>query len=471
MSKSGKQLIKSRRLKDKLIIAFCLMFVLPFLVVIYLLSTYVFPQTGVTFQIALFLLSSLFIAGIGVLLVKQIISRFLAVTTDAQVISSGNFDHTVDMAPLDEVGVLGETLNQLTGRIRSNMEELKSYSQKTSEINLNIQQHVFVFTHLLQISSLISQGVPLDTVLKLITEKTRFLADSEISYLFFKDESESGFYMRSADGKNCQGLFSITLGASEPLFEALIKAGKQLILDKDNIWPAPEAVGFCDKFQVRNTLALPIYVKGSLIGILGVGNSKDNFAYSKDDVELLDIFTKQIAIAVEHERLIQRVEKLEVKDALTGLYNKTYILIRLQEEIHRAIVRQRPCSLVLLNIDDFVKYRSLVDAETVNEQLKKIAYLIRDSVTEIDRVARFGDNEFAIVLPEKNKRQAQEIAEGIRLNLEKSFNQESDLNRRLTVSGGLSENPLDGSTAEGLLAKAQELLIQAKKQGKNRILE
>jgi len=124
-----------------------------------------------------------------------------------------------------------------------------------------------------------------------------------------------------------------------------------------------------------------------------------------------------------------------------------------------------------LNIDDFVKYRSLVDAETVNEQLKKIAYLIRDSVTEIDRVARFGDNEFAIVLPEKNKRQAQEIAEGIRLNLEKSFNQESDLNRRLTVSGGLSENPLDGSTAEGLLAKAQELLIQAKKQGKNRILE
>ncbi|MFA6216307.1 MAG: sensor domain-containing diguanylate cyclase [Candidatus Omnitrophota bacterium] len=470
MLKSNKLLIKSRRLKDKLSIAFCLIFVLPFLVVIYLLANYVFPQTGITFQIMLFLLSSVFIAGIGVLLINQIINRFLIVTTDAQVISSGNINHAVSMAPLDEVGILGETLNQLTSRIRSNMEELESYSQKTSEINLNIQQHVFVFTHLLQISSLISQGVTLDAVLKLVTEKARFLADSEISYLFFKDELEETLYMRSAEGKNYQGLFKITMGSSEPLFEALIKSGKQLCLDKDNVWPDQVASDFYERFQVKNTLALPVYVKGNLVGILGVGNSKDNFSYSKDDVELLDIFTKQIAIAVEHERLIQRVEKLEVKDTLTGLYNKTYILIRLQEEIRRAIVRQRPCSLVLLNIDDFVKYRSLVDAAAVDEQLKKIAYLIRDSVTEIDRVARFDDNEFAIVFPEKNKRQAQEIAEGIRENLEKSFKQESDTNRRLTVSGGLSENPLDGSTAEELLSKAEELLAQAKKQGKNRIL-
>jgi len=101
--------------------------------------------------------------------------------------------------------------------------------------------------------------------------------------------------------------------------------------------------------------------------------------------------------------------------------------------------------------------------------LKKVAGLIRDSVTEIDRVGRIGDNEFAIVLPEKNKRQAQVIAESIRKKIEFIFSEEEDSEKRLTASGGVSENPLDGIAADELMAKAKEAVSLTKQQGKNRI--
>jgi diguanylate cyclase (GGDEF)-like protein len=124
----------------------------------------------------------------------------------------------------------------------------------------------------------------------------------------------------------------------------------------------------------------------------------------------------------------------------------------------------------MLNVDNFKEFHQEFGSLHAESTLKKIASLIRDSVTEIDRVGRVGDNDFAIVLPERNKRQAQEIAEDIRKKIEFAFSEESDARKKLTVSGGVSENPLDGIDAEELIVKAADLIKFAKTQGKNRIV-
>jgi len=87
-----------------------------------------------------------------------------------------------------------------------------------------------------------------------------------------------------------------------------------------------------------------------------------------------------------------------------------------------------------------------------------VAALIKDSVTDIDRVSRFSDSSFAVVLPEKNKRQASGVAEDIRKKVEFTFNEDPDSGRRITISGSITENPLDGISAEELITKAQGLL-------------
>jgi diguanylate cyclase (GGDEF)-like protein len=276
--------------------------------------------------------------------------------------------------------------------------------------------------------------------------------------------------MKAVDGISSHYFQTITIVPDEGLFDNVIKANRPLIVDKRMAFPKELNEYFYEKFKLKNTLAIPVYLRGKVIAILGIGNNKEKFSYKNDDVELLDIFAKQIAISMENDLLLHQVEKLEIKDSLTGLYNESFIVKRLQEEIRRSIVYQRPCGFILLNVDNFAKFQQKFGSLQAESMLKRIAALIRDSVSEIDRVGRMGDDEFAVVLPEKSKRKAQDIAEEVRKKIAFSFGEEQDPDKRLTVSGGVSENPLDGINAKELIAKAKASVNLAKIQGKNRIL-
>lgn len=469
MKKKKSLALSDQGLNDKLRISFYLMSILPLLVCIYLVSNYILPNIGIRLDVAFSVVISIVIALIGFFLIKQVFNRVLSVSSEAKMIAAGDISRKIEGQDSDEVGDLGDALNQLTGRIRTNMEELNSYSERTSEINLEIQKRVLVLSNLLQISSLISQSAKLDDVLKVTTEKARLLASSDIAFLLYRQENEEAFSMKAAEGQNAQYLFSVKLEPQEELFERLTKINRPLILDKENIPTDNLNVDFQEKLKLTNALVIPVYLKGRVIAVFGIGNSQETFLYKKGDVELLDIFAKQVAIAVENDLLMRRVERLEIKDALTGLYNEEFIRSRLQEEIKRAIAYQRPCAFILLAVNEFHKFHQKYGSLFAESALKKIASLIKDSVTEIERVARFGDDEFAVVLPEKNKRQAQETAENIRKRIEFTFSEEYDPDKRLTVSASVSENPLDGIDAEELVNKARSLLTGSDLQVKNKV--
>ncbi len=470
MRKNKDLSLASRGLNYKLKIAFALMSILPLLVSTYLVSNYILPKTGLKIDIVVSMLVSIFIAVIGFFVIKEIFDRITSVSSVAKMIAAGDLDHKVQIEREDEVGDLGDALNQLTDRIRTNMDELKSYSDKTTQINLEIQKRVLVLSSLLQISSLISQGAKLEDILRLTTEKSRLLANSDISFLLFLEEETGALYVKVSEGLNSQHVSKIRLEPGQDMYNRLLKINKALILDKDNALPENVQLAFTDKFKSKNLLIVPVFLMGRVIGVLGIGNIQEGFSYEKDDMDLMNILARQVAISVENDLLMHRVEKLEVKDALTGLYNDSFIRNRLQEEIKRAIRYQRPCALVLFNIDNFKEFQNEFGLLHSEAALKKIANLIRESVTDTDRVARSGDNEFAVVLPERNKRQALGLAEEIRKKIEFSFAEEPDANKRLSISGSVSENPLDGVDAERLIAKAKESLNLAKDQGRNRVV-
>lgn len=462
--------LNSRTIKQKLMVAFQLMSILPLLVCIYLVSNYILPKFGFKIDVIATVIISIFVALIGLLVIKEVFDRLTSVAMEAKFIAAGDINRKLEVSHDDEIGDLGNVLNQLTQRIRGNMEELKHYSERTTEINIEIQKRVIVLSNLMQISTLISQGSKFEDILKIAVEKSKFLASSETAFLLFRDENKDFFYMKIVDGARADYLMGIVVGAKEDIYNKFLNFNKLLILDKQNLLSDNLTVDFLEKFQLKNCLAMPVFLKGRVKAILGIGNTREGFQYSKDDIELLDIFSKQIAIAIENDIMASRIEKLEIKDALTGLYNQTFINSRLQEEIKRAIAYQRPCAFIIFNIDNFNNYRDKFGLIAAEVAIKKIAVLVRDSVTEFDRVGRTGDDEFSVILPEKNKRQAQDVAEDIRKKIEFVYSEEQDQDKRLTFSAGVAENPLDGIEAKQLILKAGELLGKAKTQGKNRVV-
>ncbi|MDD5660953.1 MAG: diguanylate cyclase [Candidatus Omnitrophica bacterium] len=459
--------LNSRTIKQKLMIAFQLMSILPFLVCVYLVSNYILPKIGLKFDIVVSLAVSIFVALVGLLVIKEVFDRLTSVANQAKSIAAGDINRRLEVEDDDEVGELGNVLNQLTQRIRGNMNELERYSEKTTEINLEIQKKIIILSNLMQVSSLISQGEKFDEILRIAVEKSRLLANSETAFLLFKEEMKESFSMKVVAGVNADYLEKLEVGPKGDIYNKALNLNKLLVLDRQNLLSENLTVDFLAKFQMKNCLAMPIYLKDRVKAVLGIANNRENFSYSKDDIELLEIFSKQIAIAIENDILAHRVEKLEIKDLLTGLYNKVFIASRLQEEIKRSIIYQRPCAFVVFDIDNFKNYREkfgLINAEVV---LKKIAVLIQNSITEVDRVGRTDSDEFSLILPERNKRQALETAEDIRKQVQDAFSKDHD--SCITFSAGVSENPLDGVEAEQLIAKARELLKKAKINGKNQV--
>jgi len=470
MDKKINQLsLNSRTVRQKLAVAFQLMSILPFLVCVYLVSNYILPRFGFKLDIIVSLIVSIFVALVGLLVIKEIFDRLTSMATQAKCIAAGDMNCRLkqEIEHNDEVGDLNNVLNQLTQRIRGNMDELKRYSEKTTEINLEIQKKIIVLSNLMQVSSLISQGAKFEDILKIATEKSRLLANSETAFLLFKEENKESFSVKVADGEKADYLLTLEFGPKEDIYNKALNLNKLLILDKRNLLNENLTVDFFAKFQMKNCLTMPIFLKETVKAVLGIANDRENFLYTKDDIELFEIFSKQIAVAIENDILARRAESLEIKDLLTGLYNKVFIVSRLQEEIKRAIVYQRPCAFVIFDIDNFKHYRENLGIISAEAALKKIAGLLQDSITEVDRVGRTDADEFSLILPERNKRQALEVAEEIRRKVQLAFC--NDQNNCLTFSAGVSENPLDGIEAGQLITKAKELLKKAKANGKNQV--
>ena len=206
-----------------------------------------------------------------------------------------------------------------------------------------------------------------------------------------------------------------------------------------------------------------------MFGLLIAGNDEANFICTSTEKEILYLISKQVAIAVTSDLLVKEIEKLEVTDHLTGLFSNAFTRKRLAEEVKRAASLQRPCSFLLFGIDKIEDYHKSFGRLAVENILIKIAAVFKESIEQTDKASRFGDHEFALILPGKNKRESITVADGIRKKIEAAFTKEESARKRLTATAVITENPIDGTTAEELILKSGVLLAEAMTQGGNRI--
>jgi diguanylate cyclase (GGDEF)-like protein len=444
------------------------MSILPILILIYIVSEYILPRFGLRSHITSLITVGILISVGGFFIVKQIIDRIVKISYNVKHIAEGQPVRKLEIETEDEIGELSQALNELSERLSGDMDKIRSYSQMSAQINSDIRRHAVNLSGLLQISSMISQRAKLEEIFNVAVSSCRLVSDADTSYLFLRREGTTLLTAEAADGANIEQILKVNIDEKQGMFDSLLKNSEPMIWDARRPLLKDMIVFFNEKFKLNSTLALPVQLRGKIMGILGIGSCKQ-VLYNKDEVEILKLFAKQIAIAVENSRLLSRLDKLEVNDALTGVYNSSYIKTRLQEEIQRAIMYQRPCSLTIFDIDGFEEYRKRFGSIACEKALKKVALLIKTAVSEVDRVGRLSDTEFAVILPETNKGKARKMSRDIHKKVEDAFADISDPALKLTISGGISENPIDGVNMDELIKVAEDLLAQAKTEGGNRV--
>jgi len=438
-------------LRYKTMIAFSLMSLIPIMVCAWVVITYIFPNINLFFGLSLsnisfILVISIIISLLGLYITKEMIDPVIKMAEEAKTIAGGDFTKSINISREDEVGDLSRSLNIMTQKIKENMDELRAYGERTKLINLEINKKVLALSGLLQIGNLISTSKDLGSVLDFIIRKVADLENDSVSLLILMDEGSKEYVVASSCNLEEVKIQGLRLKQAEMDLNTLAK-----------------------KIGVKNIAGMQITAAGKFCGILIVGNNEKDFVFSDEEKELLKVFAKQASIAVENDMLMKKSKELAIKDEVTSLYNSNYMKSRLEEEIKRALVHQRPCGYLLIDMDDFKGFIASNGEAKAEALLKEAGVILQSSVTEIDKVGRLRDDKFVIILPEKNKRQSAHLAEGIRKNIEDGLAKSVMSDKKITVSIGVSENPIDGSTAEELMEKAERFVRNAKSLGKNRV--
>lgn len=456
-------------LRYKLMIAFSLMSIIPLLVCVYLASNFIFPHTDQLANVSVILLICVGIALLGLNLARRLVEPVINLALETKIIASGDYKRQLEINRDDEIGELGNSINLITKQIKSYMFELQDYSVRTKEVNIEIQKRVLALTNLLHIGDMIATSEKLEKILNIVTEKANEIEEENFAILFLSDEGAMDMVYRSSFNMDKRGIKNLVFNIEKDDIGVLVKE-KNIARIDSSVKPTPQTKKICDTFLTSNYLIVPIVLHGRGTGFLMTGNDKDDFEFKDDDVDLIKVLCKQLAIAIENDRLSKRTKELAIKDDLTDLYNEKYIKGRLHEEIDRAVLYQRPCSLLLFNIDNFRAFRDKHGEMVTEECLKTISVILKEGATEIGKVSRVGGDEFAIVLPEKNKKEATQVAEEMRRKIEAMEVKGMKKSRPiLTVSGGVSENPIDGTSTKELFEKAAVSMKRAKLEGKNRI--
>jgi diguanylate cyclase (GGDEF)-like protein len=174
----------------------------------------------------------------------------------------------------------------------------------------------------------------------------------------------------------------------------------------------------------------------------------------------------QLIRAVELAR--KEVEALAVTDPLTGLYNRRYLIRRLESEFARARRHLRSLSLIVMDLDGFKQVNDLHGHDAGDRVLIRVADRLRRSLREFDTVARYGGDEFVILLPETDATQARAAAERIRQSV---IGEPVDRNAAVGATFGVAtfDPSRSGIDQQELVRRADRALLAGKRAGKGRI--
>ena len=201
---------------------------------------------------------------------------------------------------------------------------------------------------------------------------------------------------------------------------------------------------------------LPLFFQDERLGYV---------TFDGDNLDPLATVVRQLASVLKSADLHQKVLELTLTDALTGIHNRRYFEIILQKEAERSLRYDRHLAIIMVDIDLFKTYNDSFGHPAGDEALRRVAEgILAGARRGLDVATRYGEEEFAIILPETDADGARVVAEAIR----QKTNSDTGFLRRLTISLGVASQKGAQIRSGKLVDQADRALYQAKAQGRDR---
>jgi two-component system cell cycle response regulator len=229
------------------------------------------------------------------------------------------------------------------------------------------------------------------------------------------------------------------------------------------------ALGEATEAAPTTAVAVPVRSGGREFGVLALYGRSVDRPFTEDDVDSLSALARQVETAIENTFLYEEATRLSITDGLTSLWNRRQFDLRLTAEVQRAIRFGESFSLVLLDLDDFKPINDRFGHQAGDAALIEVAHRLSSAIRDVDLVARFGGDEFGLILPNTGLAGALRLADkvlGVVANAPMEFDGSV---LTLAASAGVASYPEHGRNRQELVAAADTALYRAKRAGGGRV--
>lgn len=320
-----------------------------------------------------------------------------------------------------------------------------------------------------EVAKILTSSMELNKILVAIMKKTKEMTHAEAWSVLLVDEETGELVFERTDGKKKPKIEKYRLKLGEGIAGWVAQEGVPVIVpDVSRDERFSSKVDRQTHFRTKSLMCVPIKSKGRVIGVLEVVNKVTGGPFTNEDLTLLMRLIDQAALAIERTSLYQKMAELAVTDDLTKLFNTRYLNRTIEMEIQRSNRYRTSISLIFIDIDHFKNINDHHGHLIGSKTLVEMGQLIIKGLRAIDIVARYGGDEFVVVLPQTTPKAAALIAERIRAAVEQNvFLKKEGYGFKVTASFGVASYPENAKTKEELLRLADEAMYRVKNTTRN----
>lgn len=345
--------------------------------------------------------------------------------------------------------------------IKHHFESIKDTNKKLEETNHKLSTSIGEFYTLYQISQAISSILNIKELLKYVNDVIIGVMGVNFSTIAVYDERKSRLKVHTTNITEQEDLFNMTSNINCSEILSTLETGRPLMENYAlNDYP------FTSGRDINSFICVPLVSKTKKLGIALI-EQKLNNAFGDDKMRLLDIICQQVSIAMENAELYQKMHEMANTDWLTGVYNRVYFQQRLAKELSIAEDNGYELSIGIFDIDWFKKFNDTYGHLFGDKVIKTIADVVQKSIRGKDIIARFGGEEFIILMPRTSIDEAYSKLESLREKIENTIIIDDMVTVSVTASFGVASFPLSGTTEREILKAADMALYEAKASGRN----
>jgi len=225
---------------------------------------------------------------------------------------------------------------------------------------------------------------------------------------------------------------------------------------------------FAENYETKNCAIVPLICHDRVVGVLNLADKMDGGCFDSADIALIELFSQLVGASIGNIKLFEKIQHQATTDGLTGLVNhKTFYEI-LEKELWRSRRYGGKISLIMVDIDNLKRINDEYGHRVGDKVIKEISKRIRECIRQIDIAARYGGDEFAVILLNTSLIDASIVAKRMVEAVAKTPSAWTKEQIPLSISVGLGQYDA-GASPEDITGRSDQALYAAKQAGKNTV--